>query len=332
MTDNSTESIYTLISRYLSGEASDAEVERLRIWMSESDENSGVYVEMAAIKRAAETLCSESLEEDRGNMLRRLNSRISSESVKKPERRKSGIWGWVAAAFTAAAAILVFCFINTGSPEPVLIEDEVPYISYAGNTDEISAVILDDGTRVWLGKGSVLKYRLEGVGPQERVAVLSGKAFFDVRKDSIRPFIVKTDDLNVKVLGTSFIVEAEAAQTSVYLERGSVRLQTPEGVNLVRLHPDQKATYDSATQDIEVETTAVTPYLIRKYNSVSLKNASVPEIVGHIGKIYGVRISIESSYDPSHRFDLNYQRTDSVEQVLDIVRYLTGTHCRIATE
>ncbi len=327
--DNTDIKIFNLINSYLSGDASDEETALLCRWMEESEENRNLYVEMAAIKRASEILESVDSGEDR--MMERLNARISSDSApvcETPKKRR--LWGWMAAAVAAAAVALVLLYPR---PEaPLQVEEETPYVTYVGNSDEISAVILDDGTRVWLGGGASLKYRVEGNGCQERVALLSGKAFFDVCKDSIRPFIVKTKDLNVRVLGTSFIVETEAARTSVYLERGSVRLQTPEGVNLVRLHPDQKAVYNAATSDIEVETADVTPYLIRKYNSVSIENASVPEMIRHIEDIYGVKISIESPYEPSQHFDLNYQRTDSIEQVLDIVRYLTGTHCRIATE
>ncbi len=326
-------SIENLIGRYLSGKATDEDVAFLCQWMRESEENRKFYVEIAAIKRASEILDSDQLEKDREIMLKRLEARISSDEAERKRNGKKFPWGRIASAAAVAAAILVFAFFRFGAQDYTEAEaEEIPYIAYVGNSEDISAVILDDGTRVWLGKGAGLKYRLEGDEEQTRVALLSGKAFFDVRKDSIRPFIVKTADLNIRVLGTSFIVEAEAAKTSVYLERGSVRLQTPEGVNLVRLHPDQKAVYDSASRDIEVETTDVRPYLIRKYNSVSLKNASVPEIIQHIEKIYGVRLSVESSYDRSQHFDLNYQRTDSVEQVLDIVRYLTGAHCRVATE
>ncbi len=327
MTENIENPILDLINRYLSGAASDEEVVRLREWMEESGENSGFYVEMAAIKSASETLDSGRLDRQRERMLQRLNARLSSEGAKPGKGGRRWLWGSVAAAAAVAAAVVMFALVHVDANESV--QEEIPYISYVGNSEDISAVILEDGTRVWLNRGATLKYRTEELN---RVAVLTGKAFFDVRKNSECPFVVKTQDLNVMVLGTSFIVETEETQTSVYLERGSVRLQTPEGVNLVRLHPDQKAVYNAATCDIEVESADVTPYLIRKYNSVSIKSASIPDIIRHIENIYGVRVSIESSYDPSQCFDLNYQRTDSIEQVLDIVRYLTGTHCRIATE
>ena len=53
------------------------------------------------------------------------------------------------------------------------------------------------------------------------------------------------------------------------LERGSVRLQTPEGYNLVRLHPNQRAVFDAAKDDIEVEEIYAEHFVTERYNLVA---------------------------------------------------------------
>ena len=64
---------------------------------------------------------------------------------------------------------------------------------------------LADGTNVWLNSDSKLKFPLHFVGNQ-RAVYLEGEAFFEVTSDSLKPFVVKTAEANVKVLGTSFNV------------------------------------------------------------------------------------------------------------------------------
>ena len=113
------------------------------------------------------------------------------------------------------------------------------------------------------------------------------------------------------------------------LERGSVRLQTPEGVNLVRLAPDQKAEFDTASGDISVESINATPYVIQHYNKITLSSATITDIITHINTMYGVNVQITSEADTTRKYNLNYKRTDPLPQVLEIVKELTGTRLEI---
>ena len=140
----------------------------------------------------------------------------------------------------------------------------------------------------------------------------------------------KTENLSVRVLGTAFNVRAHAADplTEVVLERGSVRLQTPEGYNLVRLHPNQRAVFDAAKDDIEVEEIYAEHFVTERYNLVAMKNATIGEIIARIESNYGVRIRIADP-DNRKRYDINYLRTNSLEEVIDIVEFMTGQRCEV---
>jgi len=73
---------------------------------------------------------------------------------------------------------------------------------------------LSDGTRVYLNAESRLKYPVVFRGT-ERVVELSGEAYFKVSKDALRPFVVKMNGVNVRVLGTSFNVRSYADEGQV---------------------------------------------------------------------------------------------------------------------
>ena len=144
------------------------------------------------------------------------------------------------------------------------------------------------------------------------------------------PFVVETRELAIRVLGTAFNVRALAGNpfTEVVLERGAVRLETPGGDNLVRLHPNQRAVYDARMGDMEVAEINAPLYVTRRYNLVTMKGATITEIIAGIEKSYGVRIRIMSP-DDGKRYDINYLRSNSLEEVVDIVEFMTGTHSEV---
>lgn len=103
--------------------------------------------------------------------------------------------------------------------------------------------ILPDGSTVWLNAGSRIRYEPGFSGPQREVT-LEGEAFFDVVKQSSRPFIVHAGDLTIKVLGTAFNVKSYEEDTTVEttLIRGLVQITGPGNAQQppVYLHPHQK--------------------------------------------------------------------------------------------
>jgi len=101
-------------------------------------------------------------------------------------------------------------------------------------------LILPDGSRVWLNNVSSLRYPTSFDG-KERVVELAGEAYFEVAKDVSKPFIVRSKDVAVQVLGTKFNIMAypEEGGTQTTLLDGEVRVNT--GVTTVELKPDEQA-------------------------------------------------------------------------------------------
>lgn len=232
--------------------------------------------------------------------------------------------------FSAAAAVAAFACISIVNDRNVKVAERT-FTACTNTGKDISAIMLEDSSKVWLGRNSRIEYNVSEKG-QERTVNLDGEAYFDVHHDTARAFVVNTGNLAICVLGTAFCVNAdkETGKVSVILERGSVRLQTPEGVSLVRLSPDQKAEYDNASGDISVESINATPYVIQHYNKITLSGATIGDIAAHINSMYGVNMSVPADSDTTRRYNLNYKRTDSLQSVLEIVSELTGTSLRDA--
>ena len=199
---------------------------------------------------------------------------------------------------------------------------------YAG-MGERREIVLPDSTHVWLNARTRLTLP-EAFGPTQRNVQLAGAAFFEVARDKAAPFVVSTDKLRVRVLGTSFCMQAYegSQQAEVVLEHGSVRLQTPAGVNLVTLQPDQRALYDAADDNLAITQVNASHLVLTQYDLVTMSDATLHEIISHIETTFGVRLSVAGRYDDK-RYTFNYQRSNSLEEVLNIVEYLTGEHCEV---
>ena len=104
-------------------------------------------------------------------------------------------------------------------------------------------IILPDSTVVWLNADSRLIYP-ENFGDEMREVKLDGEAFFEVTKDSKRPFIIHTKTIDVKVLGTVFNVRsyAEESTTETSLLRGEVEVTIHQSNKKIILSPNQKLT------------------------------------------------------------------------------------------
>lgn len=138
-------------------------------------------------------------------------------------------WAWrvgLAAALVLAAVLSVVFFLP---------RDE--QVQIATGPDEVRRVALEDGSAVRLMGGSQLAYAEDAF--DRRVVLEAGRAFFDVAAAST-PFVVETPTARTTVLGTSFGLQVEAAETQVVLVDGQVEVasrQAPE--RAVRLEPGQ---------------------------------------------------------------------------------------------
>ncbi len=312
-----------LAIRYLRGDADDADKETLIRWLEVDSKRKEDFAVLSALYKSSGVM--KPSDERTSRMLFRLNARIDAEE-KSSHRHNAWREGRIFRIFLASAAcvaatvaigILAHRFIRT--------PDSYEYTAYSNTTDDVTAIMLEDSSKVWLGAKSSIRCNTSAEN-SERIVRLTGEAYFDVRRDTTRPFIVKTGTLDVKVLGTAFCVKSDEAsgKVSVLLERGSVRLQSPEGVGLVRLSPDQMAEFDSGTGDLAVEPMGAVPYIVQHYNKVTLQQATLGDIISHIERMYGVRISANTPMDNSKRYDLNYKRTDSARDLVETVQELTG--------
>lgn len=114
-------------------------------------------------------------------------------------------------------------------------------------------LVLEDGTKVWLNSETELSYPSRFAGTKREVKLL-GEAFFEVTPDKERPFYVKANGMDIRVLGTSFNVSAyqDSESTSTTLVEGSVAVSTTNGAERT-ITPSERLAYNKKSHQLSVE-------------------------------------------------------------------------------
>ena len=181
-------------------------------------------------------------------------------------------------------------------------------------------LILPDGTKVWLNSDSKLKFPLHFVGNQ-RAVYLEGEAFFEVTSDSLKPFVVKTAEVNVKVLGTSFNVMnyTDEAKVEVALLKGKVKFEDTRNRQTRALVPGEVVRMDKASTSIVLTKEDVSRVSAWRTGYFYFENMSMEELVVKLERWYQVKFTFASEKVKQMRFTGAVTRYRDLEYVLKMI-------------
>lgn len=182
----------------------------------------------------------------------KLHSRIAvaDDSTTTPDEfipRKS----WYVYRYAAVwAALLVVGALAILQLQKIYYNDNITYIVYSNAKKHPVKYMLPDSSEVYLGTGSQINFPQDFVGKTREIS-LQGEAFFQVKHDEKRPFIIHTGEIHTQVLGTSFKVQAFKGQpTVVAVATGKVgvsRKTSELSQTLALLTPGHTITWNSKT-------------------------------------------------------------------------------------
>ncbi|MRX41263.1 DUF4974 domain-containing protein [Flavobacterium sp. LC2016-23] len=229
---------------------------------------------------------------------------------------------WImAASLLLAAGLTGFFFLNS---------ETITTRQYAAKPGEHTKITLSDGTQIWLNAGSLLKYPSKFKGDTREV-YLTGEAFFDVAKDKKHPFIIHTDKMDTKVLGTSFNVQAYPGQATqeVSVLTGRVNVKSTVTDENVYVTPGQKVVFKSKNSSLHA-------FINIPMNSISLwrkniivfEDTPLPEVIATINRNYNVAISIENKNLNALRISAYFKELPA-EQVIGLVCNIINANYKI---
>ncbi|TDQ79261.1 FecR family protein [Sphingobacterium yanglingense] len=175
------------------------------------------------------------------------------------------------------------------------------------------SVVLPDGTKVRLNAGTHLRYPNRFIGDQ-RVVELTGEAYFDVKSNPSKPFIVKSIGQEVQVVGTRFNIQAYDGQAKVRttLAEGKINLKNISNGMVRSLVPGEQGEVDG--KSLVVEPTDLTVAMAWLNNTFVFKGKPIREIMLELSRWYDVEVDLENL--PDETFYATLPRTVRLSKVL----------------
>lgn len=300
--------IIVLLTRKMAGEATQEELEQLKL-LIESNPDSIYYEEILQElweNTAQESNFSSNLDEL--YLLHKLKYNDDFNPVESLPAKRSAYFGMATIALGVISMLVVFLALwQKKYPKPN------PTTQIVAGKGIRKKVVLPDGTLVWLNAGSTLSYKSNFNQQKLRKVFLIGEAFFDVTHRKAQPFIVNTEKISVKVLGTAFNIQAypDEGKSEATLIRGSIELSlNDKSGEKVILNPSEKFAFTSEKKTMVIN--HVEPVKIGKEeyieetswkdNQLVFKNESLQELKPKLERWFNIEISIRSEQPKDYRF------------------------------
>jgi ferric-dicitrate binding protein FerR (iron transport regulator) len=179
-------------------------------------------------------------------------------------------------------------------------------------------VLLEDGSRIWLNAASSIKFPTSFL-PDERIVELKGEAYFEIAKNSKRPFTVRLDGQSVQVLGTKFNVNSypDESRVATTLLEGSVKVVNQ--VTNVILKPGEQS--QSTNSKVEVEEVNTGDFLAWKNGMFSFHRADLRTVLRQFERWYNIDVKFESDV-PDIFFTGKIYRNLNLDDALNNLTFL----------
>lgn len=288
-----------LLLTYIKGETSDQETKEVVAWLNEDEANRKVYESLSKVYYYSlfNIPKEQKIKKSRTISLKK----ISIELLK------------IAAIFLLVWGLNKFLF---QSPEDVLSENYLSVYAPAGQRSEL---VLPDSTKVWLNAKSKISYPVQ-FGKGKREVEIEGEAYFDVKRDTKSPFIVKAKDVSVKVLGTEFniISYPDTELSDITLLNGNIELLVNSRNESYEMSPNERIRLNRGKlYRLEAQGT---DYFKWRDGLLVLNNESVESIFHMMELYFNVTIVVENKKLLKYRYSGKFRIDDGAEQMLRILQ------------
>ncbi len=313
-----------LLAKYLSGEAGEPEKAVTEAWAETSAENGETF-----------SSCREAMEKSRLYFQsRKFNVASAWEKIapeltnhdSQPAIRNVFSIRYIRAHSVRIAAMFVLAVLlgAAGFYLGYRQHNTTVYTEVVSNEKQVlPAITLPDGTKVTLNSNSRLTYPSQFTGKIRGVSI-TGEAFFEVEPDKSRPFVISAGEARIKVLGTSFNVNARPGNEAVevVVATGKVEVlcrQGVQGCNGLILMPGEKGMLFNETHRTE-KTVNNNPNLLSwKTHDLVFQETRLSEVVQTLGMVYHTEIQISDPATGNLTLTAHF-REQGIDFILEVIR------------
>lgn len=243
-----------------------------------------------------------------------------TDPVKRP--KKSYTFFKVAAVLTLAVltSLSIYFFQPQLDPAPTTKV-------YQTTHRQKSRIVLPDRSVVHLNSGSILTYP-EKFDENSREVILEGEAFFEVTRNPAVPFIVKSGQLETRVLGTSFNIKAYPGEQNVQVAVATGKVAVTQksnndsGQEPLILVPNEIASYDASKGSLTKTISDVTDMMAWKDGIMVLEDKNFAEVGKILERWYGTKVIFDNPQLRNCRVRGRFNNPSNLQQVLEALQFV----------
>lgn len=300
-----------LILAYLNGETTPEQQSCLLTWLEESEENKRYFRSLKDVYDLGRLEADMQMSETD----RQWSRFVASISPRRPAHLLYGrrqLLRYVAIFILGLVSMAVIgLFTDRGMPRPFMAKVET-------GVSERTKVTLPDGSTVWVNACSSITYD-QSFGGKERTVNMKGEAYFNVKKDRNRPFLVHTDKLTFRVTGTSFSVYSfeEEEVVSIALIEGSVTVEHAKGNEM--LHPGEMLVYNKKDESLTRKRVISDTYTSWRYGEMYFEDISFEELTRRLERSFNVTFKFADQAVKQETFSGSFRKYESLETILKVI-------------
>ena len=299
------------IVKYLTGACSPVEIQELEAWVNADPANRDYFNKME--QTWVLTAAHEAFDTEKA--WARVSQRIEAHdnAGTTPVRK---LYDTPVFRLAAAAILIIAVFFLTDR-----LNTKTTLSAGIGESEETT---LDDGSRITLNAGSSLKYP-KSFDKSVRSVELKGEAYFDIERDTSRPFLVKTRRAEIEVLGTSFNIRENEDSLIIVVSEGVVALRAlkNKGDEDVVLRKGEQGFFNYATNKAFKTVETASDALFWYNRSLSFKATPLPLVIQTLEKNYDVRFNYQEEQIAKCFLTTRFEAA-SLEEIIAVIETTFG--------
>lgn len=312
-----------LFAKHLAQECNDAESQALNNWLELKPENKADFDKYATLWKLSENNApkfdlDEAWEEihaktdhlDQRTGIYDQEGRILTLDTEEPV--KKNYYSWI-----GMVVILILLGIGLWFQSTLAPESNKPSYIEISQVDQQQDLELKDGSKVTIAQDADLKY-FETVKGDSREVWLSGKAYFEIKNDKNRPFIVHTPLSDISGKSASISIDANAQTVVVNVLKGSVSVRNNISLNAMKVTQDQSAVVSDEMAEVMVDQATDPASLYWKDQKIRFKNTLLEDVLRILNENIGINIELENPSLANCKLTADFQN-EPHQKIVDLI-------------